>query len=226
MSPSPDRARDCHARRRPWPSSRGRELAGGDVLAGQAVHDEDVAVARRLHDELPRLAVDLAVDEHRRLRRVPVVRVVWRRREVPGELAGVHVDGHERARIQVVAFATGLRRVRRRRIARADDVQLRLGIVDAGNPHVTAAVTRGVEALPRLQPGIARFCGVAYHRHCRAPVSGSNDAGTRRVEIVAGRHEHVVLDHDRRHRREVLLAQLGDRLCHRSAPVRASSDTR
>ena len=63
----------------PSPSCCLRELAWSEVLAGDAVEDEEVAVARRLQHQLARAAVERRVHEHRRLRRVPVVRVVRRR---------------------------------------------------------------------------------------------------------------------------------------------------
>ena len=58
-------------------------------------------------------------------------------------------------REEVVAFAAALR-VRRRRVARAVDVELRLRIVRAGNPRRAVAVARGVEARPGLEARIAR----------------------------------------------------------------------
>ena len=47
-----------------------------DGFSRGAIEDEEVAIARGLRDELARLAVDLGIEHHRRLRRVPIVRVV------------------------------------------------------------------------------------------------------------------------------------------------------
>ena len=63
-----------------------------EVLAVRAIEQEEVAVAVRLRQQLARLPVDDAVDEHRRLRGVPVVRVVRRHLVVPRQLAGVRID--------------------------------------------------------------------------------------------------------------------------------------
>src|SRR5262249_28701451 len=114
---------------------------------------------------------------------------------------------------QVLAFAARLRRVGRRRIAGADDVEMRLRIVRAGDPHLPGAVPRRVEALPGLEAGIA-----LVHRHrVELPLHGAGFGierlqESRRVEIVAGTDEHVVPDDDRRGGREVLLLKAGNLL--------------
>ena len=87
-------------------------LRRDDRLAGHAIEREEVAVARRGRNELARPAVDHAVDQDRRLRRVPVVRVVRRGLVVPGHLAGVDVERDQRAGEEVVAQAS-LRRCSR-----------------------------------------------------------------------------------------------------------------
>ena len=63
------------------------ELARDQVLAGGAIEHEEIPVARRRHHQLARAAVERRVDDRRRLRRIPVVRVVRRRLEVPLHLA-------------------------------------------------------------------------------------------------------------------------------------------
>ena len=99
------------------------ELAGHEMLAGRAVEHEEVAVARRRHHQLAHPAVERHVDENRRLRRIPVVRVVRRGLVVPRHLAGIDVHREQRRREQVVAFAAALR-VCRRRVAGAVDVEI------------------------------------------------------------------------------------------------------
>ena len=122
------------------------------------------------------------------------MRVVRRRLVVPDDLAGVDVERDERAREEVVALAP-LARVAGRRVAGADDVQLRLRIVGAGNPGLAAAVARGVEARPRVEPGIARL-----HRHGvglplqLAGLGIERLQEARHVEVVAGADEDVVAD--------------------------------
>ena len=75
------------------PVHRVGELARHQVLAGPAIEREVVAVAARASaPSCAAAAAELAVDQHRRLRGIPVVRVVRRRLVVPLHLAGVDVD--------------------------------------------------------------------------------------------------------------------------------------
>ena len=186
--------------------------AADDVLAGDAIDREEVAVARRGRHQLALLPVDDAVDEDRRLRRIPVVHVVRRGLEVPGHLAGVDVDGDQRAGEEIVPFAAP-DRVGGNRVAGAEDVELGLGIVDAGQPRHAAAVARRVEAGPRVEPRVA-----GVHRHgVELPLQLAGLGIERlqepgRVEIVAGADDHVVADDERRRGREVLLVEVGDGL--------------
>ena len=84
-------------------------------------------------------------------------------------------------------------------------------IVDARQPRMTAAVARGVETLPRVQPRIARV-----HRHgveaplLRAGLRIERHQVAGRVEIVTGADHDVVADGHRRRRQEVLLAERHD----------------
>ena len=69
----------------------------------------------------------------------------------------------------------------------------------------------GIEIRPRVETGIARL-----HRHgVEDPVALAGFGivrleESRRIEVVACAHQHVVVDDDRRHRREVLLIEVGD----------------
>ena len=117
--------------------------------------------------------------------------------------------------------------VGRRRVAGAEDIETRFRIVGAGHPGMTAAVARGVEVLPRLEPRIA-----GIHRHAVelplhiAGVRVERQQVARRVEVVAGADDHVVLDDGRRRRQKYCWLKLAISLCQRSSPVRASSETR
>ena len=180
------------------------------MLAGPAIEREVIAVAARGQQHLSRpAAAEFAVHQHRRLRRVPVVRVVRRRLVEPLQLPGIDVHGHDGAGKEIVhPFAARLRRVGRRRVAGAEDIQVRLGIVDARNPGMAAAVARRIEALPRLKTRIARI-----HRHrVEAPlllprfrIERHQIAG--RVKIVPGADDDVIADGRRRRGKEVLLAE-------------------
>ncbi len=181
------------------------------MLAGQAIEREEVAVAVGVQHHLARLAVEIAVHQNRRLGRIPVVRVVRIDLVVPRHLAGVDVDRDDRAGVQIVARAARRIGVGRRRIAGAEDIEMRFRIVGAGDPHVAGAVLRAVEAAPGIE---ARVAGL--HRHgvedplhvagfgiARLQVAGL-------IEIVAGADEDVVADDDGRHGGEVLLIEVGD----------------
>src|SRR6202162_141691 len=48
------------------------ERSGQKALAVRAVENEEVAVARGLHEHLLRLAVELSLEQHRSLNRIPV----------------------------------------------------------------------------------------------------------------------------------------------------------
>ena len=190
-----------------------RELRRHEMLARGAIEHEEVAIARRLQHELAVAAAERGVDQHRRLRRIPVVGVVRRRREMPGQLAGVDVQRHQRAGVEIVAGTPVLRRVGGRRVGGAGDVEPRRRIEGSGNPHVAAAMFRRLQARPGLEPGIAGI----LRRRVPGPlhltgvgVVGLHEAWC--VEVVARADEHVVVDDDRRRGREVLRVQLGDLL--------------
>ncbi len=138
------------------------------------------------------------------------MRVVRRGLVVPSHFPCVHVDRDERAGEEIVAFAS-LARVPRRRITRADDVQLRLRIVGARNPRLAAAVTGRLEARPCVESRIAGF-----HRHgvelplqlAGLRIERLQEAG--HVEIVAGPDQDVIADDHRRRRGEILLVEARD----------------
>ena len=138
------------------------------------------------------------------------MRIVGRRLVVPRHPAGIDLYGNQRAREQVVALAADAR-ITRSRVAGAEDVELRFGIVRARHPDLTAAVARRVETWPRLQARIARI-----HRHgIKLPLQLARLGierlqKSRSVEVVAGADEHVIADDNRRERREILLLEIGD----------------
>ena len=82
-----------------------RERLGEQALAVGAVQDKEVAVARGLHQHLARLAVEAAIHQHRDLGRIPIVRVVRRNLESPGELPGIRIQRDDAARPRIVAGA-------------------------------------------------------------------------------------------------------------------------
>src|SRR5215831_8752788 len=155
------------------------------MLAGNAIKHEEVSVARRLQDELAWLAAQLAVYNDRRLRRIPIVRIVRRSLVIPSHLARIDVYRHQRAGEEVVA-ETRLRRVSRRWVSGPENIELRIGIVSADGPDLRSAVAGRIEARPRIKTSVALL-----HRHgvmlplhfARFRIKRLQEAG--RVEIVA-----------------------------------------
>ena len=118
--------------------------------------------------------------------------------------------------------------VGRRRIAGAEDVELGLGIVGAGNPGLRAAVARRVEACPGVEPGIARL-----HRHgVELPLQLAGFGIERLQEARRSRYRcrcRRARDCRRRSARASRSTAGRSRrssLCQRSLPVLASSETR
>ena len=105
------------------------------------------------------LPLNIAIHQDGRLRGIVVVHVVRRGLEIPGHLAGVHVDRNQRAGEQVVPVAARAGGESGRRIAGAENIELGLGIVSARNPCLRAAVTRRIQARPGVQPGSPLFMG-------------------------------------------------------------------
>ena len=126
-------------------------LAAEDVPAVGAIEHEEPAVAARLREQLARLPVDLAVDEHRRLRRVPVVRVVRRRLEVPRQLPRVRIERDDRLGEEIVALP--LAAVDHRlRVSGAEVDQIQIGVVCRRPPGHAAAVRGRFIGRPRSWP--------------------------------------------------------------------------
>ncbi len=172
-----------------------------------------MTVARRLRDEFARTAVDLAVEHHRRLCRIPVVRIVRRRLEIPDHLPGVGVERHDRRGEEIVAGPV-LVRDHRLRIAGRDEDQVQLGIVGDRLPRHAAAVPRHLLVRPRFRPRIAFLLRddvppplqLAGFRIARVEIAGD-------VEVVAAdADDDVILDDHRRDRPVIELIQIGDRL--------------
>ena len=99
------RESDGPAYRYPLRPVHGAERYGEQALAVGTVEDEEVTVARRLHQHLARLAVKVAVNQHWNFDGIPVVRVMRRGLKCPGEFAGIWIERHDAARIEIVAGA-------------------------------------------------------------------------------------------------------------------------
>ena len=67
------------------------QLAGQQVFASYAIQHEEVAVACGLHNHLANPPAKRQIRDNRRLRRIPVMRIVRRGREVPDDLARIHI---------------------------------------------------------------------------------------------------------------------------------------
>ncbi len=69
----------------------GGKWGGEQALAIRPVEDEEVSIARGLHQQLARLAVEIGIHQHGDLVRIPIVCVVRRDLEAPDQFPGVRV---------------------------------------------------------------------------------------------------------------------------------------
>ena len=158
------------------------------MLAGCAIQQEVVPVAARLRDHLARPPVEVAVDEDRRLRGVPVVRVVRRDLVVPRHLPGIRIQRDDGARIEVVA-GTAESGEHRLGIAGAEVIEIELGIVGARNPRHAATVRHRIFVGPAVGAGLAGA-------RCRVPAPDQVAAFRIARLEVAGDIERVAADTD------------------------------
>ena len=145
-----------------------------------------------------------AIHQHRDLGRIPVVGVVRRNLESPGEFARIRIQRDDAAGPGIVA---GARRAvqHRRRISGADEHQIQLRIVGAGIPHLSA---RGAAAL-RLALAGRRRAIESPLRLARVRIEGPQQAG-QIVEVAGDAHDHVISDDQRSVGGPVALARIGD----------------
>src|SRR5439155_12780442 len=114
------------------------------------------AVARRTHDGLAVLAIDLGVDQNVAAALVIVHRVVGRVLVIPAQLAGRRIERKHAVGVEIVARPIGAV-VFRRWIAGAPIRSVGPRIVGAGDVERAAAgLPRVVPVLPGLVPGLAR----------------------------------------------------------------------
>src|SRR5580704_10101947 len=125
------------------------------MLSGNSIQYEEVAVARRSHDQLALLAVKLAIYQDWGLRRIVIMHVMWRGLVVPRHFSGVHVHSDQRAGEEIVFVAPGAGGESWRRVARAENIEPGLWIVSSRDPGLCTAMPRRVQAHPGVQAGIA-----------------------------------------------------------------------
>src|ERR1700722_1811987 len=70
----------------------GGKWGGQQTLAIGAVEHEEVAVARCLHHQLARLAVEIGIHQNGNFVGIPIVRIVRRDLEAPGEFSSIRVQ--------------------------------------------------------------------------------------------------------------------------------------
>src|SRR5205807_7687601 len=126
-----------------------------DNRAVRALHGVGETIARRMGDELARLAGDLAVDEDVGADLVVIPAVVGGVLEVPVHLPGLGFIGDDAVGVEVVARPrVGVHH--RHRIAGAPESLVADGIIGAGHPDCTAAAAPGiVGVLPGFAAGLA-----------------------------------------------------------------------
>ena len=122
------------------------------------------AIARCLHQHLARLPVKVSVNQHRRLHRIPVMRIVGRRLERPHELCQSRGSARRCCRVLEVVARTWNAVEHRARISGAPVDKVEVGGHRYRSFHAPSA--RGLL-------GLVPTGGVASHCHCVLPVSAS-----------------------------------------------------
>src|SRR5215813_5724025 len=127
-------------------------LFGQQEFARYTVEDIMESVAAGHDHQLTRPPANRRIEQDRNLRGVPIMRVVRSKLEMPFQLSGVHIQGEQRAGIQIITGAN-VAVVIRSGIARAPVDQVQFRIIGTGDPG------RGSAVLPRIaSPGLrARF---------------------------------------------------------------------
>ena len=180
-----------------------------EELAVRPIEHVEVAVAIGVHQQLPRLAVEGAIDEHHVLVRVPVVRVVRRELVVPLACAGRRIERDHRTAEQVVALTHGAV-VERTRIADRPIHQIEVGIVRAGQPGRAATQLPGIAG-----PGVvSEFAGTGNRREAPQARAGRRIVGVDEAadpELAAGdAGDDLVLHRQRRAGDAEALHRIGD----------------
>jgi hypothetical protein len=89
------------------PSDLVDQFGRAQEFTSSAIQNIKEPVPIGMQDNLPHLAANLRVDQHRPALCIPVVRVMRRELEVPLHFAGIEVQRNEGAGIKIVAFASG-----------------------------------------------------------------------------------------------------------------------
>ena len=185
-------------------------------LAGHAVEHVHEAVAIGPEHRLGRRAAPIDVGEHGHLRRVVVHLVVRRELVVPLQLARVGVEREHAVAVEVVAEPVAAVPVGRR-IAGAEEHEVRLGIVGARVPDGGAAFLPRV-ARPRVVAGLAGPGNRVDAPHFLAGRRVERRDDPADAEVAArGADDDLVLHDDRRHRDRVALRRAPRPSCSRAA---------
>ena len=176
-------------------------------LPGLAIELPQDAVLADREDQV----LTAAVDEHALEDDVEVERLAGRVLEVPGELAGVGVEGHGGAGVEplVEAVHPAAHRHPRFGLRRAPVGEIQIGIVAAGDPRLAAGAIHARERAP----GVAARLAVDGHR-VEAPQlfpGGGVVAADEALLLDVGRAPAHALDH---------LALGEERAARTAAPVR------
>src|SRR5262245_24574208 len=75
------------------------------MLAVCAVEQEEKSITAGLPEQLPRLALEFSIKEHRCLHCVPVVNVMGRDLVIPNEFSSVWIERNDAASVEIVSGA-------------------------------------------------------------------------------------------------------------------------
>jgi hypothetical protein len=140
-----------------------------------AVHGVDEAVARRMGDELARLAGYLAIDQDMGADLVEVPHVAGRVLEIPVHLAGIGIPGDRTVGVEIVA-GTVVRIEHRHRVAGAPDGLVGLHVIGAGDPDRAPPVCQALLASFQVSLPGSPGAGTVYFNQTLLPVAASSAA--------------------------------------------------
>src|SRR5690606_20933270 len=136
----------------------GAIVLGRDRLAGRASDHVEEAVLRRVQEHLPLTTVDLELGLNDRLRARVVPLLARNLLVVPAILAGIRIDGDDRAQEQIVAAAGASEMTHERRaVAGADEDEIELRIERDRVPRRPTAAELPPFPAPRLRGHLHRF---------------------------------------------------------------------
>ena len=190
---------------------RRSKRSGCNILPRNPVQQEKIPVPTRLCQQFPRLPVNHTINQNRSLIRIPVMRVMRRRLEVPRHPPRIRTHCNNRLRVKIVP-RTRLARNHRLRIARAEIKQIQYRIIGRRTPRHPAAMQHRFHAGPRLRFRIPRLrMRIPAPLHLtRLGIMRRQITGYVRI-VTAHAHNHMIANNQRGRRPKIHLLQITNR---------------